>query len=402
MSVKRRDHKGRVLRNGESQRKDGRYAYKYLDATGTTQFVYSWKLEKTDLLPAGTRDCIALREKEKEIEKDINDGIITTLGNLTVYQLAERYLQQKDGLARKTQESYATVTNLLQKDRFGSKKVKDVKVSDVKRWIVQLKKTQYAYSSINTIKAVLKPAFQSAVEDDIVRKNPFDFTLSNVIKKDSVESEVLTEDQKRKLLQFIKSDKVYQKYYCGIVVLFNTGMRISEFSGLTVHDLDFKNGNIYINNQLQQTQRGNYVIEETKTNASKRILPMTQEVRECLREIIENREQPKVEPFIDGKCGFLYLDRNGMPMTAKNWQGCLNRICAKYNATHTEHIPHVTPHICRHTYCTTMARKGMNPKTLQYLMGHSNISITMNVYTHFGINDIRDEVMNLERGKMEE
>ena len=75
MSEKRRDNKNRILRTGESQRKDGRYAYKYIDTFGKPQFVYSWKLVPTDKTPAGKRDDIALREKEKEIQKDLDDGI---------------------------------------------------------------------------------------------------------------------------------------------------------------------------------------------------------------------------------------------------------------------------------------------------------------------------------------
>ena len=84
MSEKRRDNKNRILRTGESQRKDGRYAYKYIDTFGKPQFVYSWKLVPTDKTPAGKRDDIALREKEKEIQKTLttvstnrkeNDGL---------------------------------------------------------------------------------------------------------------------------------------------------------------------------------------------------------------------------------------------------------------------------------------------------------------------------------------
>ena len=77
MSGKRRDSKGRILRTGESQRKDGRYAYKYTDACGKTQFVYAWKLVPTDKTPTGKRDDISLREKVKEILRDLNDGIDT-------------------------------------------------------------------------------------------------------------------------------------------------------------------------------------------------------------------------------------------------------------------------------------------------------------------------------------
>ena len=59
-------------------------------------------------------------------------------------------------------------------------------------------------------------------------------------------------------------------------------------------------------------------------------------------------------------------------------------------------VKNVTPHICRHTYCTNMAKSGMNPKTLQYLMGHSDIGVTMNVYTHLGLDDAKDEMIRME------
>lgn len=59
-------------------------------------------------------------------------------------------------------------------------------------------------------------------------------------------------------------------------------------------------------------------------------------------------------------------------------------------------IPNITPHVCRHTYCSNMARAGMNPKTLQYLMGYSDISITMNTYTHLGLDDAKDEMIRLK------
>lgn len=84
MSEKRRDNRNRILRNGESQRKDGRYAFKYIDATGKPQFVYGWKLEKTDKLPTGKRDDLSLREKEKLIQKDIDDQIVPRGGEMTV------------------------------------------------------------------------------------------------------------------------------------------------------------------------------------------------------------------------------------------------------------------------------------------------------------------------------
>lgn len=190
---------------------------------------------------------------------------------------------KKEGLARKTQESYGTVLNFLKKDKFGSKKNNTVKLSDAQKWVVQMKREKYAYSTINTIRAVLKPAFQLAVDDDVLRKNPFCFSLPKTIKKDGVKRESLTEEQESQFLSFIKNDKNLSKYYYAIFILFKTSMRIAEFSGLTIHDIDFKNRRVYINDQLHKTGKGEYVLEKTKTDAGKRILPMTPEVCECFR-----------------------------------------------------------------------------------------------------------------------
>lgn len=59
-------------------------------------------------------------------------------------------------------------------------------------------------------------------------------------------------------------------------------------------------------------------------------------------------------------------------------------------------MPNITPHVCRHTYYSNMAKSGMNPKTLQYLMGHSDIGVTLNTYTHLGLEDAEDELRRLE------
>lgn len=91
--------KGRILRNGESQRADGRYAFVYTDCFGKQKFLYSWKLESTDSLPVGRRPCQSLREKEKVILRDINDGITPYGDNLTVLELVKSILLRRLGFA---------------------------------------------------------------------------------------------------------------------------------------------------------------------------------------------------------------------------------------------------------------------------------------------------------------
>lgn len=399
MSEKRRDSKNRILRNGESQRKDGRYAFKYIDSTGKQQFVYSWKLERTDKLPQGKRNDISLREKEKMILKDLDDEIVPRGGEMTVVELVRKYILQKTGVRHNTEANYNFVLNIIKKEDFGKKRIDRVKLSDAKAWLIKLQKDGRGYSTIHSVRGVVRLAFQMAVDDDLIRKNPFEFQLATVVVNDSVTREAITRKQERTFLEFVKNDKHFCKYYDGIYVLFKTGLRISEFVGLTIQDVDLKNRKLNVDHQLQRKRNMEYVIEDTKTNCGTRVIPMADDVYECFERIISNRKKPKVEPMIDGKSGFLYLDKNDMPMVALHWEKYFQHICQKYNSIYKVQMPKVTPHVCRHTFCSNMAKSGMNPKTLQYLMGHSDIGVTLNTYTHIGFDDAKEElkrVVNFE------
>ena len=134
-----------------------------------------------------------------------------------------------------------------------------------------------------------------------------------------------------------------------------------------------------------------YVIEDTKTKSGERYVPMSQQVVECFRRVIANRKPPKKELIIDGYTGFLFLDKNGMPMVALHWEHYFKRILNKYNSIYKVQLPAITPHVCRHTFCSNMVKSGMNPKTLQYIMGHSDISVTLNTYTHLNFDDAQAE-----------
>ena len=226
MSEKRRDGRKRILHNGEMQLADGRYRFKYLDHTGQVRYVYSWRLDKNDRTPDGRKNDIPLREKERKIQADLFDQIVSNGGNYTVLELVERYVS-------------------------------------------------------------------------------------------------------------------------------------------------------------------------TKTESGKRMVPMTPEVEACFRRILEARAKPKIEPIIDGHSGFLFLDKNGMPMVALHWEKYFQHIVEKYNKIYKVQLPKITPHVCRHTFCSKMAKNGMNPKTLQYIMGHSDISVTLNTYTHVSFEDAQAEVKRM-------
>lgn len=388
----RRDNKNRKLWTGESQDKDGRYVYKYTDAFGKRKALYNWRLTEADAAPKGKRKDLSLREKEKVLQKEVSDGIVPDGGNMTVLELVKRYVSQKRGVRHNTEANYKFVINIIAKEPFGQKRIDKVKLSDAKAWLIKLQDDGRGYSTIHTVRGVIRPAFQMAMDDDLIRRNPFEFQLCTVVVNDSVTREAITRKQERQFLDFIKNDKHFCRYYDGIYILFHTGLRISEFVGLTIADIDFKNRKINVDHQLQRKRNMEYIIEETKTEAGVRQIPMTDDVYECFQRIVANRKKPKVEPLIGGRTGFLYLDKNEMPMVALHWEKYFQHIREKYNSIYRVQMPTITPHVCRHTFCSNMAKSGMNPKTLQYIMGHSDISVTLNTYTHVKFEDAEEEM----------
>lgn len=193
---------------------------------------------------------------------------------------------------------YSRLTDLgMQITKYVNRNLKDiirvlmridtVKVSDAKRWLIKLRSEDgRSYSSIHSIRGVVRPAFRMAVEDDLIRKNPFDWELGAVLINDSVKREALTPKQERLFLGFIKNDKHYSRYYDGMYILFKTGMRVSEFCGLTLDDIDIKNRQIRIDHQLQRTREGVYMIVDTKTTYGERVLPMSDDVCICFQNLI--------------------------------------------------------------------------------------------------------------------
>ena len=265
------------------------------------------------------------------------------------------YLKTKTGVRQSTRTGYVTVQRILAKEPFGQKKIRTVKTSDAKLLLIKLQQEDgKSYSSIHTIRGVLRPAFQMAVDDDILVKNPFGFQLAGVVVNDSVTREAISREQMRKFLKFVHDDVCYCKYYEVLYILFHTGMRISEFCGLTLKDIDLEGRTINIDHQLQRTCDMRCVIEETKTEAGKRKIPITEDVAQMFQVVIEDREPLKMVKVIDGHTVF------SMIMTAN------------------------------------MAKTGMNPKTLQYLMGHSDTSVSMNVYTHISFDDAEEELKRME------
>lgn len=367
MSEKRRDNKGRILKAGEGQRKNGCYQYRFTDGRGKERYVYASTLE-------------ALRKKEETIGADLRDGIDYSAGEMTVVELIDRYMNTKRSLGQNSMRAYGSAINIIKNDPFGQKRICSVKLSDGKTWLVTLHDRGLKQQTISVVQNVLRPAFQMAVDDDVIRKNPFKFKLAEIIPNDAYVRPALTKSQQEKYLHFIQSEG-RGNYYDDIVILLGTGLRVSELYGLTKADVDMERRQIHINKQLCRTAEKRYFITSPKTKSGNRTIPMSNKVYQAFRRVFQAR-QAKTELLIDGYGGFVFLDKAGMPKVAMHLENYMRGMQKKYIKKCGSTLPTVTPHVLRHTFCTNLVQTGIDIKSLQYLMGHSSASVTLDVYSH--------------------
>ena len=384
----RKDNKGRNLHTGESQRKiDGLYMYRYTDTrSGKRQTVYAGDLPE-------------LREKEKQIAKDMDDNILTdaAIKKMTVNTLFGRYMQTKE-LAETTRINYVNMWNGHAKDDIGNIKVVQLRSSHVKAFYAKMSKAEYSHSTIKLIHTLLYPALEMAVDDDIIRKNPAKGSISDY-GRPAEERVALTISQQEKLIDFVKQSNVYNTYYPMLTIMIGTGLRCGELIGLTWKDVDTRARRLNVDHQLIYKNYGDgcrFHISTPKTDSGIRVIPMTQEVQKAFEEQRKiNFMLAKDKSFeVDGYSGFVFTAKSGRPLMPYGVNSVLYNIVDAYNKAEVqkakkEHrkaelLPKVSAHVMRHTACTRMAECRMDIKVLQYIMGHAHFDVTMEVYNHLG------------------
>lgn len=385
------DNAGRVLNVREYQRSDGRYVYKYMDE-GALRYVYSWTLNPEDDIPPRVKKGLSLREMEREIKglSDWKSQGKALQDRITVLNLVDRYLLTKSNVKPSTKNGYITVRKLMAGDEFGKKSIDMVSIYDAKKWLADLQASGKSYSSIHTVRGVVNPAFQLAFEEKLIDRNPFDFPFSSVVSNDMKKREALSKSEEAEFISFVRSDDCYSKYYNIVYILFNTGLRISELCGLRISDIDFVHGCISVSRTLNRFEK-EYVITSPKTQSGIRKIPMSRTINSCMREVVDMRLCREQSVEIDGVADFLFIDKRGVPLMPNHIEKYFQRMCEKFYEKKNYRIK-VTPHICRHSFCTKMVRAGMKPRVLQYIMGHSKVETTLRYYVHIDYDQVAEEI----------
>lgn len=401
MLERRKDSKGRVLRNGEVQRADGKYMYRYVDLAGKRHSIYSWKLVSTDKVPEGKRDGPALRDSIKKIQRDLDDGIRTQdAKERTIDSLFEDFMEMRSDLKPSTKCNYANLYDTHLRQSFGQRKVGSVRATDVQKLYISLAKDRgLRMSTIRSINNIMYQVLELAVVDNVIRMNPANNAMK-VLKKVDVTSEserrALSEQQQERLVEYVYKSRVHKRWGTLITVLLGTGARIGEALGLRWCDCDFKHNTIHIDHSIiyKPPEHGasyQYRISAPKTKAGIREIPMFKDVKKALQKEKKKKRDPNLAPFVvDGYQDFIFLNNNGKVFTPGTVFEALQNIVADYNreeaaAARKEqrepcYLPRFSAHILRHTFCTRLCEHERDIKIVQDIMGHKNYTTTMDVY----------------------
>lgn len=417
MSEKRRDNKGRILKSGESQRPDGKYEYKYIDVNGARRSAYSWKLVETDRLPSGKRTCVPLREIEKALSRDKEDGIDTpTARKTTLNDFYDAYIETKYELKPSSRTNYKYMYRRFVRDKIGMQKIANIKYSDIMNFYIRLiREHGLKPKTIESIQTILHPIFTSAVRDGVIRTNPTDNVIAELKKSHSWEQtkrHPLTVAQQDRLVDFVSHSSTYKHWMVLLTTLLGTGCRVGEITGLRWDDCDFNSGIISINHNLtyriqENISRYEYHITTPKTRAGERIIPMFTDVRNALLQEYQRQSGDGFNTFeIDGYTNFIFHSKPNEPLNSFVINRALEKIIRDAN---TEEIklanvenrepvllPHFTCHHLRHTFCTRLCENEPNIKIIQEVMGHQDIATTMNIYNEATKEKKMESFANLE------
>lgn len=389
----RKDNKNRNLHQGEYQRSDGRYEYRYKDEDGTSRSIYSYRLVPTDpddgTLPLRDMESEILQGKRKVTNKRTFDDAFNDY--ILVAPCKEHV---------KSWKKYWYELHI--KDRFGSKDVTTITSGDIQKFYRHLGVDMgYSASYLEEMHSIINGVFKNENMCRRVQYNPAENlgkTLKYTAKKGGKERRAMTPAEQEAFLWALNRADLADNVRYLIRFLLGTGCRISEALSIRWNDIDFINENIriehsFVTNFSEEGKQERY-LSDTKSNAGKRIIPMISSVTRMLSEM-----------RLDSEGEFIFVNGSGNPYTRGNIDIMLKRIREKYNGGvygyygNVSELPPLSAHILRHTFCTRLCENVTDMsglKNIADIMGHANVNITLNVYASVDGARRKDIVKSME------
>lgn len=307
--------------------------------------------------------------KPKDAEKamtlamaDYQRGIMDLSGNFTFKELTELWLEDKQGNVREsTMYSYKRALNARIMPNFERMDIKDIKPMHVHKFYQELKKQGLSKKYISYVGTILGSIFKKGVQMELIYKNP----VENV-DKPKMEKKKQKSWTAEQAVEFLRIAKVRSVYYLAYFLAFNTGMRIGEVLGLHWKDIDFEAKMIHVQHTLTMHE-GDYVIGPVKTESSDRHIPISDNL---IREFEEHRKFSK-----NTSVDLVFRTKKGKLVDPYTLRYMMRTICKEID------IPYIRFHDIRRTHTSILIDEGVSPKVVSQRLGHSDVSITLNIYT---------------------
>ncbi len=369
-----KDLKGKELGVGICQRKDGLYTARFTGKDGKRRQKYFKKLQEC-------RKWIA------DAQFEDGHGNINASRDMTVDAWFEYWIEniKAGNVKTRTLQNY--------KDRYyhniapfiGKMLLADVKPLHCQNVLNQMAGAGYCSSTIGLARITVATLFGSAVENQLICNNPVSKTVRCAGGTEPKPERVLTHEEQRIFLEAIKGKSNYNQY----AFVLQTRLRAGELAGLKWSDIDFGRGMLNVARTVDYRSNGaGWEIRKPKSRAGMREVPLTKEALRILGN--QKRKVQSISVLEMEYQEFVFLSKNGNPIKNSTFNKDLARICGKAG------LEHFSMHTLRHTFATRCAESGLKPKTLQSILGHSNIGITMDVYVHCTSGQKAQEVRDIE------
>lgn len=367
-----KDLKGKELGEGVSQRKDGKYTARFRNKSGKRiQKYFDKSIEAKRWI---------INAKYEDAHNNIgasSNMLFDTWFNCWMDNI-------HTAIKMSTKKYYHQIYRNHIKEYIGQMIISDIKQLHCQNILNIASKKELSASTMIHLSNILNMSLDSAVENEIINYSPMTST-TKYINNNQKERRYLSKNETDIFLKYTKENVTH--YYLYALIL-QTGLRISEALGLKWSDIDFENKILHVNRILYyNSEKKIYEFTEPKTINSKRIIPLTQEAITILKDRKKiNNKLPKMIGFQD----LIFLNKYGKPINKNTLNTRLYSIAKILN------MPKFSLHCLRHTFATRCIEAGMRPKTLQKILGHKNLSITMNLYVHVSDEELKNEMLKFE------